>query len=122
MLVIDDEPAVCFALKKYFTVQGFDVDCARRVEEAVALLAETGCYSAVVADLRLGGINDMSGLEVIKRVHVRCPGTPIVVLTAWGSPEVETEVRCHGVGAFLHKPQPLLVVAQVVMALVGANP
>lgn len=119
MLIVDDEESICFAMSEYFRMQGFHVDCAQEVEEAEALLVKE-CYSIVIADLRLTGIFNMGGLEVIKFVHERCPGTRVIVLTAYGSPEMETETRKHGIDAFLHKPQPLPEVAQIVYGLVGS--
>jgi DNA-binding NtrC family response regulator len=120
LLIVDDEESICFAMGEYFRMQGYEVDCAQAVEAAEALL-DKGCYSVVIADLRLAGIFNMGGLEVIKTVHKRCPGTRIIVLTAYGSPEMETETRKNGVDAFLHKPQPLPEVAQIVYGLVGSG-
>jgi len=119
MLIVDDEESICFAMSEYFRMQGYQVECAQAVEEAEALLAK-GCYAVVIADLRLAGIFNMGGLEVIKSIHQKCPGTRIIVLTAYGSPEIEMETRKHRVDTFLHKPQPLPEVAQIVYGLVGS--
>jgi CheY-like chemotaxis protein len=42
-----------------------------------------------------------------------------VLLTAYGSPEIEAEARRLGVDSFLHKPKPLTEVAEVVAGLLG---
>ena len=52
MLLVEDERVVLTALKKFFTREGFQVDCARELEEAEALIA-TSHYAIVIADLRL---------------------------------------------------------------------
>ena len=119
ILVIDDEESICFAMSEYFSMQGYHVDCAQAVEEAEGLLAQSE-YSLVIADLRLAGMYNRGGLEIVKHVHEKYPETRIIVLTAYGSPEVEREVRSYGVDAFLHKPKPLPDVAQIVYGLVGA--
>jgi len=41
-----------------------------------------------------------------------------VVLTSYGSPEIEAEARTAGADAFLRKPKPLSQVAQVVQGLI----
>ena len=118
LLIVDDGPSICFAMSEYFMMQGYEVDCAQKVEEAEGLLSSNICYSAVIADLRLTGIYNMEGLDVVKFAHERCPDTQIVVLTAYGAPEIETEARKRGAHAFLHKPKPLPDVARVVSGLV----
>jgi len=119
LLLIDDEEPILFALREYFNAYGYDVDCAREMEEAEALLANVP-YAAVIADLRLTGSHGAEGLEIIGYVRERCPWTRIIILTAYGSPEVEAEARRRGVDSFLHKPKPLPEVAQIVYALVGS--
>lgn len=120
MLIVEDEESIRFAMSEYFKVHNYAVDCAESVEEAEALLG-TGPYSVVIADLRLTGIGKMGGIEVIKSVHERHPGTPIIVLSAYSSPEIEAELMHHGVGAFLRKPKPLPDVAQIVLGMIGAD-
>ncbi|HEX3253302.1 MAG TPA: response regulator, partial [Pyrinomonadaceae bacterium] len=50
------------------------------------------------------------------------PQTRIIILTAYGSPEVEDEARRCGADAFLRKPKPLSQVAQVVQGLIESPP
>jgi DNA-binding NtrC family response regulator len=117
MLIVDDEESIRFAMSAYFKLHGYSVDCAESVEEAEALLG-TGPYSVVIADLRLAGLGKLSGIEVLKSVHERHPGTPVIVLSAYRSPEIEAELMQHGVSAFLRKPKPLPDVAQIVFGIV----
>lgn len=118
LLIVDDEHAICFALSDYFTRQGFQVDCAYQVTEAQEFLRQS-CYTALIADLRMTGTESLDGLEVVKFAHARCPQTSILVLTAYGSPEIEARVRKNGAHAFLLKPKPLPDLAQIVYGLVG---
>jgi DNA-binding response OmpR family regulator len=112
LLVVDDEDSILFSMKEYLTARGFQVDCAQEMEEAEALLANIH-YSAVLMDLRLTGTNGTEGLEIVRYIHERCPWTRIVLLTAYGSSEIEMEARRRGADAFLHKPMPLYRVEQV---------
>jgi len=119
ILIVDDEPSICFAMREYFAVHGYKVDCAQKVDEIRPILARD-CYAVVIADLRLAGVHNMGGLEVVKLVREKSPATRILVLTAFGSPEVEEEARGYGADAFLHKPKPLAEVAQIVFGLIGS--
>jgi DNA-binding response OmpR family regulator len=118
ILIVDDEETILFALREYFTNFGYQVDCAREIEEAEALLAFVQ-YQVVMADLRLTGSHGAEGLEIIGYVRERCPWTRIILLTAYGSPEVEAEALRRGADAFLHKPKPLAEVARILVALAG---
>ncbi len=113
LLIVEDEPAILFALELFFGRQGFTVDTARVQEEAEELLAREH-YAVVIADLRLSGSSGTEGLEIISAVRRIAPDTKVILLTAYGSSEVELEARRRGVHAVLHKPQPLPTIAEVV--------
>jgi len=117
LLVVDDEESICFSMREYFSQHGFKVDTAREIEEAEGLIKETE-YQVIIQDLRLGVAQRSDGLEIIRLVHEQNPETRIVVLTSYGSPEVEAEARRAGADAFLRKPKPLSQVAQVVQGLI----
>jgi DNA-binding NtrC family response regulator len=117
LLVVDDEESICFSMREYFSQHGYRVDTAREMEEAEGLIKATN-YKVIIQDLRLGLTRHPDGIEIIKLVHQRSPDTRIVVLTSYGSEEVEDEARRAGADAFLRKPKPLSQVAQVVQGLI----
>jgi DNA-binding NtrC family response regulator len=116
LLVVDDEESICFSMREYFSQHGFRVDTARELDEAEGLIKTTD-YKVIIQDLRLGLTRYPDGIEIIKLVHKRNPDTRIIVLTSYGSKEVEEEARRAGADAFLRKPKPLSQVAQVVQGL-----
>jgi two-component system, NtrC family, nitrogen regulation response regulator GlnG len=116
MLIVDDEESICFSMSEYFGLQGYKVDTARELEEAEQLI-ERGEYGVAILDLRLGVAHNADGLEIIRLLNDRCPETRVVVLTAYGSAEMEDEARRCGADAFLRKPKPLSQVAQVIQGL-----
>lgn len=116
LLVVDGEESICFSMKEYFTLQGYNVDTARELEEAEKLV-ETSDYDVVIQDLRLGPAQKPDGLEMIKFIRTHNLRTRIIVLTAYGSAEMEKEAFRGGADAFLRKPKPLSHVAQVIQGL-----
>lgn len=118
MLVVDDEKTITLAIKHYFAHHGYAVDCAQELEEAEALMANVG-YDVVIADLRLTGIHGSEGLEIVRSVRERYPNTRVILLTAYGSPEIEEAAQRFGVHSFLQKPKPLAELAQVVFSVMG---
>jgi two-component system response regulator PilR (NtrC family) len=121
LLVVDGEESICFSMKEYFTMQGYQVDTARELEEAERLV-ENGDYEVVIQDLRLGPAHRPDGLEMIKFIRNQNPRTIIIVLTAYGSAEMEEEAFRGGADAFLRKPKPLSHVAQVIQGLIETPP
>src|SRR2546423_2177492 len=121
LLVIDDEESICFSMSEYFSLHGYKVDTASEIEEAEKLLGATD-YKVVIQDLRLTMTNNHDGLHIIRLVKRRNPQARIVVLTAYGSAEIEDEARRCGADAFLRKPKPLSQVAQVVQGLIESPP
>jgi DNA-binding response OmpR family regulator len=113
ILIVDDEDAILFAMRDYFTVRGYEVDAARDVAEAVACL-DTSTYTAVIADLCLSGMPGAEGLDVAEHARRAASGTPVILFTAYGSPEIESEARRRGVLAVLKKPQPLVEVERLI--------
>ena len=121
LLIVDDEESICFSMSEYFSLQGYKVDTASEVDEAEKLL-DAVHYKVVIQDLRLSMTNSPDGLDMIKLIKEHDPQTRIVVLTAYGSAEIEEEARLCGADAFLRKPKPLSQVAQVVQGLIESPP
>jgi len=120
LLVVDDEESICFSLKEYFTLQGYLVDTARHLEDAEQLIEATD-YDVVIEDLGLGPAQSPDGLEMIKFIRHHNSHARIVVLTAYGSAEMEKKTLSWGADAFLRKPKPLSHVAQVIQGLIESN-
>ena len=121
LLIVDDEESICFSMSEYFSLQGYKVDTASELEEAEKLLDATN-YKVVIQDLRLTMTTNQDGLDMIRLIKEHDPQTRIVVLTAYGSAEIEDEARRCGADAFLRKPKPLSQVAQVVQGLIESPP
>lgn len=121
VLVVDDEEAILFALDDYLTAAGWRVATAASPGRADELLAG-GEFAAALVDLRLApGDDEGAGLALARRIRHRSPATRVVLLTAYGSPEVEEEARRLGVASLLAKPQPLPALERHLAELVGAE-
>jgi DNA-binding response OmpR family regulator len=121
LLVVDGEESICFSMKEYFTLQGYRVDTAQDLEEAERLVEATD-YDVVIEDLRLGPAQKPDGLEMITFIRGHNSHTRIIVLTAYGSVEMEKEALASGADAFLRKPKPLPDLAQVIQGLIESPP
>ncbi|HYO15558.1 MAG TPA: response regulator [Thermoanaerobaculia bacterium] len=119
LLIVDDEATINFALWDYLVRFGFQVDRARTRSEAEALLAGEP-YALAIIDLRLGAAEPRGGISLIRRVRERFPAARIILLTAYGSPEIEAEIADLGSDLLvLSKPQPLARLAEEVVKLLA---
>jgi two-component system response regulator PilR (NtrC family) len=103
ILVIDDEADLRELLEITLVKMGLDVDSASTVREARALLGQTE-YALVLTDMRLP---DGTGLELVREVAGAGRGTPIAVITAYGS--AENAVVALKAGAFDYVSKPVVL-------------
>ena len=111
ILIVEDEDSTRFAVQDYFRSLGHEVDGAADRREAEAKIASRR-YALVITDLRLGHRPNREGLEIVTLARERHPGTRVIVLTAFGTPQAEEEARRRGADRFLHKDRPLAEVAR----------
>ncbi len=102
ILIVDDEPKVAFFLSKALerSGQNYRVETTQSGEEALEVLSRTS-VDLLVTDLRMPGI---SGLDLIRRVRASSPQTRTILITAYGSDEVETEARRLEAYRYITKP------------------
>lgn len=119
ILIVDDDDQLVEAYRDYLTGLGFPVDTASEIEEAQTLLAHFR-YSVVITDLRLSRLN-FGGLDLVKHIRELAVPARVVVLTAYGWPELRAEAATQGVDAFLRKPMRLSDLAKTVEILSGGT-
>jgi DNA-binding NtrC family response regulator len=119
ILIVDDDDQLVDAYRDYLGGLGYPVDSAGEIEEAQTLLAHFS-YSVVITDLRLSRLN-FGGLDLVKFIRSIAVPTRVVVLTAYGWPELRSEAADQGVDAFLRKPMRLSDLAKTVEMLSGGN-
>jgi len=101
ILIIDDEPTLIFFMEQSLAEdQEYLVDTAKSGEEALAKLGTQG-YDLIIVDFRLPDIN---GLRVIETATQLQPGTLAILMTAYGSQEVEKEAQRLEVWRYVVKP------------------
>lgn len=100
VLVVDDEPAICWGFRELLRGDGHEVTIASSAEEALQV-APTCCPDTILLDVRLPG---MDGLSALKKLRATCDDAPVVVMTAFGN--LQTAVRAVEEGAFDYLTKP----------------
>ena len=119
ILIVDDDEQLINAYREYLTGLGYHVDTAGEIEEAQALLTHFP-YSVVITDLRLSQLS-FGGLELVKFIRAGSLHPRVVVLTAYGWPELRAEATDQEVDAFLRKPMRLSDLAKTIEILSGGT-
>jgi two-component system response regulator RegA len=100
LVIIEDDASFARALRRSFERRGYDVTVCGQPAELAMLLATQAPGFAVV-DLKLSGA---SGLECVKMLAAKDPGTRIVVLTGFASISTAVEAIKLGACHYLAKP------------------
>jgi len=100
VLVIDDEKIVHESVGRILEGEGFQVDGALRVDEALKKLSERS-YDVVLTDLMMPDDSGMKAVEAVARDH---PGTGVVMFTGFAT--VESAVESMKLGALDYLPKP----------------
>lgn len=122
VLIVDDEEKVVFFLRESLEELGrdFTIGTAGSAEEALEKI-ERHPYDLVISDLRMPGID---GLQLLERVKQRYPKTRFILMTAYGSDEVEARAHRLEVYDYIAKPfhvSDLLTVTRHALADVASR-
>ena len=101
ILVIDDEVDMLTLLRMIIEDNThYDVETTNSPTEAIKLLKEED-FDLVITDLKMPGID---GLELFEEFRDIKPDIPVIIITAYGSPEIASEALERGVTDFITKP------------------
>ncbi len=100
ILIVDDEDNHRLMLRAHLSAEGYQVQEAADGTQAVQAVSNR-VFDLILLDVRMPGMDGTEALQEIVRVS---PGTPVVMMTAYGS--IESAVACLKLGAedYLTKP------------------
>ena len=115
LLVVDDEPDLRTLYELTLLREGYDLDTAGTVQEALLHLKDR-TYSAVITDMRLP---DGTGLDVLKWLEENGRREKTIVITAYGSSENAVDALKAGAYDYLTKPVDLKQFRGVIASALG---
>lgn len=104
VLIADDEEAFCWALTKILEDLNYAVLCAHTSGQALGLLKKDQQIGFVLMDVRLPDVGMTEDLSLLKRIKTFRSHMPVIVMSAFGTPELKREAQRLGALAFLDKP------------------
>ena len=112
VLVVDDEPLIRWSLAETLEQSGHAVVEAGDAASAIRSVSAGEPFDVVLLDYRLPDSNDLSLLQSIRRL---APATAVIMMTAFGTPEVMTGALKLGAYQVIPKPFEVHEVAALVL-------
>jgi two-component system response regulator AtoC len=101
VLVVDDEPLVRWSIAETLGDRGYEVNEARDGASAMRSFLPPGAADVVLLDYYLP---DSHGLQLLSALRAASPSTPVILMTAHGTPELSAGARRLGAFAVVDKP------------------
>jgi CheY-like chemotaxis protein len=100
ILVVDDEPFVCDAVRMMLAFDGHQVETASSGREALEVF-DKGKFDLVITDYAMPA---MKGDELAQAIKARVPGQPVVMITAYAEMLNASKQPLRGVDFIISKP------------------
>ncbi len=100
VLLIDDEDAARYGIRRALANQGYDLDEAADGNSALSKIEATG-PDVVVSDINMPGVD---GLTLVERLSGRSDAPLVILITAYGSENVAVQALRAGAYNYLSKP------------------
>lgn len=100
VLIVDDERGMRDFLKILLMKEGYEVITANRGKKALEIL-ETKTVDLVVSDIRMP---ELSGIELLEIIKENYPELPVIMITAFASPDDAVIAMKNGAFDYISKP------------------
>ena len=114
---MDDEPLIRWSLSETLEQSGHVVTEAGDGESAIRAVSAGEPFDVVLLDYRLPDSNDLNLLATIRKL---APATAVIMMTAFGTPEVLTGALKLGAYQVIPKPFEVHEVASLVLQAYAA--
>lgn len=104
VLIVDDDKSICMSLSLMMKRSGLEADTASSPETALEKVRQRG-YGVILLDMNYSrSTTGEEGLELLRKVRIFQPETPVILMTAWGSIGLAVEGMRLGAFDFVTKP------------------
>ncbi len=102
VLIVDDEEDLTWTLSKKLSKDSdiFELTCVNSGTEAIEMLNQLP-FDLVITDVRMP---EVSGLDLLVKVRELYPSTKVVIMTAYGTSDVQKEANDRGCFNYIEKP------------------
>lgn len=101
ILVIDDERSMREMLEIFLSRENYEVTGYSSAGDALAVLDEDKAFDLIITDINMPGL---TGLDLLKSVGRFEKNIPVIMITAYGSPDSAVEAMKLGAVDYITKP------------------
>ena len=117
ILVVDDEPSMREFLAILLDKNGYTTRAAASGAEALALLKQHH-FDLIISDIRMP---DLSGLALLENIKDQDLSIPVVLITAYASPEDAVLAMKNGAYDYVTKPFKVDDILSVIKTALGSR-
>ncbi len=100
ILIVDDEQSMRDFLKILLRKEGYSVETGINADDALQKLQKDN-YDLVISDIRMPG---MSGLDLLAKIKETHTDLPVIMITAFASPDDAVSAMKNGAFDYISKP------------------
>lgn len=101
VLIVDDEPLIRWSMSETLIQAGYQVMEAVNARETLECLATRPAPDVILLDYRLP---DTKELDLLERVRRAAPSSPVIMMTAYGTPAMQSAALALGAWRVVSKP------------------
>lgn len=116
VLIVDDEETLTWSMSKSLAKDKdkYEVIVANSGKEALNILKQNN-IDLVISDIRMP---DMNGLDLLVQIKKEYPKTKVIIMTAYGSSDVQKEANRRGSLYYIEKPFEINEIRKVIIDLI----
>jgi CheY-like chemotaxis protein len=113
VLIVDDEETLTWSMSKSLSKDRdkYSIFIANTGKEALEVL-RNHAIDLVITDIRMPDINGLDLLTTVKRQY---PGTKVIIMTAYGSPDIQKEANKRGSLYYIEKPFEIADIRKLIL-------
>jgi len=117
VLIVDDEETLTWSMARSLSrdKDKYEVIIANNGREALNLLKKNK-IDLVISDIRMPDIN---GLDLLVKIKKEYPQTKVIIMTAYGSSDVQKEANRRGSLYYVEKPFEISDIRKIIIDLIG---
>lgn len=103
ILIIDDEPSIRSVLRDILEMEDYKVEEAKDGIDALSKIKKSK-FDAAICDIKMP---KMDGMELLERINILSPDTPVIMISGHGNIETAVEAVKKGAFDYISKPPDL---------------
>ena len=117
LLVVDDELSMREFLKILLEKEGYEVTTAAEASSALELF-QSETFDLVISDIKMPG---MSGLSLLEKIKETDSTVPVIMITAYASPENAVIAMKNGAFDYITKPFKVDEIIKIIKSAISAS-